>query len=208
MATERQDLMKQNFYLIKIEMMEIEPAVWRRFVVPAEISLDRLHDVIQIVMGWKDSHLHEFNFGKRRYVENIAEEFDDRETFLEANVRLSANFTKKGDSCVYVYDFGESWVHRLTLENANYKLREDDCEISCLEGERACPPEDVGGPPGYEDFCKAIKSPRNKQHTAMVAWSTGVQPTAKKFDPEYFDVDAINETLGCFVRWSRKRELD
>jgi hypothetical protein len=200
--------MKQKYFLLRIEMMEIEPLIWRRFVVPAEISLDRLHDVIQIIMGWKDSHLHEFNFGKQRFVENLDEEFDDETTSLEASVRLSKLFKKKGDSCLYVYDFGESWAHRLTLESSDYKLREDDCEISCLEGERACPPEDVGGPPGYEEFRKIIKNPKNKQHASMVAWAKGFQPTAENFDPEYFDGDAINETLGCFVRWSRPRKLD
>ena len=199
--------MKQKFYIIKIEMMEIEPLIWRRIVVPAELSLDRLHDVIQISMGWKDSHQHEFNFGSHRYVENINEEFDGEDTLLEGSVRINKHFKKKGDNCLYVYDFGESWAHRLTLENANYQLREDDCEISCLEGERACPPEDVGGPAGYEEFCKIIRNPRSRQHASMVAWSTGVQPTAGKFDPEYFDVDAVNEMLGCFVRWSRPRKL-
>ncbi|MBU1105198.1 MAG: plasmid pRiA4b ORF-3 family protein [Candidatus Riflebacteria bacterium] len=200
--------MKQKYYALRIEMMEIEPVIWRQFVVPAEISLDRLHDVIQIIMGWKDSHLHEFNFTKHRYVETINEEFDGKATFLEASERLNKHFKKEGDSCLYVYDFGESWAHRLTLESSDYKLREDDCAISCLAGARACPLEDVGGPPGYAEFCKAIKSPKNKQHASMVAWSTGFQPTAKKFDPEYFDTDAINETLGCFVRWSRPRNLD
>lgn len=189
-------------------MMEVEPAVWRRFVVPAEISLDRLHDVIQIIMGWKDSHLHEFNFGSCRYLENLDEEFDDEKTFLEASERLNKHLKRKGASCVYVYDFGDSWSHRLVLENSNYELREDDCAISCLDGERACPPEDVGGPTGYEEFCKVIKNPKNKEYASMVAWSTGFQPTAKKFDPAYFDVNAINEALGCFVRWSRPRKLD
>lgn len=200
--------MKQKYYALKIEMTEIEPLVWRRFVVPAELSLDRLHDVIQIIMGWKDSHLHEFNFGKHRYVEIINEDFDDEETFLEGSVRLNKHLKKKGDSCLYVYDFGDSWDHRLTLEDANYKLREDDCEISVLDGERACPPEDVGGPPGYLEFCKTIKNPKNKEYEATVAWASGFQPTCKKFDPAYFDCAAVNETLGCFVRWSRSRQLD
>lgn len=199
--------MKNKYFVIKIAMMEVEPAIWRRFVVPADISLDRLHDVIQILMGWKDSHLHEFNFDNHRYVENVDEEFDDEETFLEASARLSKYFKKKGDSCVYVYDFSDSWSHRLTLEDSDYSLKDDDCEISCLEGARACPPEDVGGPPGYEDFCKAVSNPKNKQHAAMVAWSNGFQPTRQAFDPEYFDLDAINETLGWFVRWSRPRKL-
>jgi len=199
--------MKQKYYLLRIEMREVEPVVWRQFIVPAEISLDRLHDVIQIVMGWKDSHLHEFNFGRKRYVENIDDEFDDENTFLEGAERLNEHLKKKGDKCLYVYDFGDSWEHELKLESADYKLREDDCEISCVDGARACPPEDVGGPGGYEEFCKVIKSPRNKEHAAMVAWSNGCQPTGKKFDPEYFDAYAVNDLLGWYVRWDRPRKL-
>ncbi len=201
-------LMKKKYYEIKIELMEVEPAVWRRFVVPAEISLDRLHDVIQIVMGWQDEHLHEFNFGKHRYVEIIDDEFDDKETFLEGTVRLNKHFKKKGDSCIYVYDFGDSWSHRLTLENSDFKRSEDDFEMWCLEGDRACPPEDVGGPPGYEEFCKIIKSPKNKEHASTVAWSNGLQPTGKKFDPAWFDGDMVNVTLYWYARWSRPRKLD
>ncbi len=199
--------MKEKFYLLKIAMMEIEPEIWRRFVVPANLSLDRLHDVIQILMGWKDSHLHEFNFAHNRYVETFDEDFDGEETKTEGTERLNKLFKKKGDSCDYVYDFGDSWSHTITLEDANYQLREDDCEICCLDGARACPPEDVGGISGYEEFCQAMKKPKTKKHEAMALWSMGFQPTGKKFDPEYFDLNDINDTLGWFVRWSRPRQL-
>lgn len=198
----------QKFYRIRLELMEVAPIVWREFIVPAEISLDRLHDVIQIVMGWQDSHLHEFNFGQQRYVENIDEEFDDEMTALEASERLNKHLKKKGDSCLYVYDFGDSWMHRLTVVNSNYKLRDDDWTICCLGGANACPPEDVGGPAGYEEFCKIIKSPRNKEHANMVEWSSGIQPGNKKFDPTYFDKDIVNDILSCYLRWSRPRQLD
>lgn len=199
--------MKDKFYQLRIELLEAEPVIWRQFVVPAEISLDRLHDVIQIVMGWKDSHLHEFNFGKQRYVENVDEEFDDDNTSVESGTRLNKHFKKKGDSCLYVYDFGDSWAHRLTLENADYKLRDEDCGICCLDGERACPPEDVGGPPGYEEFCKIIGNPKSRKHASMVAWAKGSQPGHEKFDPEFFSAYDVNELLGWFVRWSRARKL-
>lgn len=198
----------QKFYLIRLELMEVAPLVWREFVVPADISLDRLHDVLQILMGWQDAHMHEFNFGKQRYVETISEEFDDEMTGLEAGVRLNDHLKKKGDSCLYVYDFGDSWMHRLTLKNSNYKLREDDWTICCIDGENACPPEDVGGPPGYEEFLKAIKSSRHKEHANMVAWSAGLQPGNKKFDPTYFDKNIVNDIISCFIRWSRPRQLD
>ncbi|NCB40105.1 MAG: plasmid pRiA4b ORF-3 family protein [Erysipelotrichia bacterium] len=203
----KKDAAMKKYYLLKIALIELEPEVWRRFIVPADISFDRLHDIIQALMGWKDSHLHEFNFGNKRYVENIDEEFDGEEAALESSERLNKHFKKQGDSCVYIYDFGDSWAHRITLENPDYSLKDDDCEICCLDGARACPPEDVGGPPGYEDFCKVIKNTKSKKHAAMAAWSKGSQPGGQTFDPEYFDLDAVNETLGWFVRWSRPRKL-
>ncbi len=199
--------MKKAFYLIKIEMVEVLPTVWRKFVIPSDISLDRLHDVIQVVMGWTDSHLHEFNFGNQRYVETPDEEFDDEMTDIEGSVRLNRHFKKKGDSCIYVYDFGDSWMHKLTLENANYKLDEHESEIWCLDGKGACPPEDVGGPPGYEEFCEIIKNPRRSNHKEMVAWSSHIQPQFKKFDPEHFDQYSVNDLLGWYIRWARPRKL-
>ncbi|MEW6710345.1 MAG: plasmid pRiA4b ORF-3 family protein [Candidatus Riflebacteria bacterium] len=198
----------QKFYLINLELMEIKPTVWRRFVVPADISLDRLHDVIQIIMGWQDGHMHEFNFGKQRYVETIDEEFDDEMTMLEATERLNKHFKKKGDKCLYVYDFGDSWMHQLTLENANYKLADDDWTICCKDGENACPPEDIGGPPGYEEFLKILKNSKHEEHKSMLALSTTLQPGNKKFNPKLFDLEMINNILSCFLRWTRPRQLD
>lgn len=199
--------MNKKFYVLKISLLEIKPEIWRRFVVPADISLDRLHDVIQVLMGWKDSHLHEFNIGKFRFVESINDEFDGEETMLEDSERLSRHLKKKGDNFTYVYDFADSWTNLITLEDPDYVLGDSDCEICCLDGARACPPEDVGGPGGYEEFCKALQSPKSKEHENMVAWSMGFQLTGEKFNPEYFDLDLIDEELGWFVRWSRPRKL-
>lgn len=200
--------MQEKYYLINIELIDVKPKVWRDFVVPADISLDRLHDIIQIVMGWQDEHLHEFNFGNKRYVEVVDEEFDDDATFLESSVRLNKHFKKKGDSCIYVYDFGDSWEHRLTLLNSKYQPEEDELQICCLDGEGACPLEDIGGPPGYAEFLKAIKSKKHKDHDMLVAMTTGLQPTGKQFDPSWFDVDMIEDTLYWYTRWSRPRKLE
>ena len=98
--------MNQRFYLLKIQLLDIEPAIWRRFVVPASITLDRLHDVIQIVMGWTDSHLHEFTIGKKRYTEYPESKEDG---MVCGSYRIGNLLKQKGRTFHYLYDFGDSW---------------------------------------------------------------------------------------------------
>lgn len=112
------------------------------FVVPASITLDRLHDVIQIVMGWTGSHLHEFTIGKNRYTEYPESEEDG---LVCGKYRLGDLIKQNGRIFTYLYDFGDSWEHELVLEESGYFNPELRTELACLEGERACPPEDVGG---------------------------------------------------------------
>lgn len=170
--------MDGRMYLLRIRLLEIEPEIWRRFVVPGIITLDRLHDVIQIVMGWMDSHLHEFTIGKKRYTEYP----ESREDGLECGrYRLGDLIKKNGRSFIYLYDFGDSWEHELVLEDSRYLDPELHFPIVCLEGERACPPEDVGGVSRYEEFCKAMNDPRHEEHESYMEWIGG------SYDPERFD---------------------
>ena len=178
--------MNGRFYLLKIHLVDIEPVIWRRFVVPASITLDRLHDVIQIVMGWTDSHLHEFTIGKKRYTEYPETKEDGR---VCGKFRLGDLIKQKGRTFSYLYDFGDSWQHELILEESRYFNPELRTELACLEGERSCPPEDVGGIPGYLRFCKAL----------YMEWSGG------GFDREQFDSDSMNWELMKYLRWSRDR---
>ena len=191
--------MNERFYLLTIRLLEIEPEIWRRFVVPASISLDRLHDVIQIVMGWTDSHLHEFTFGKKRYTEYPEYKDDGLEC---GRYRLGNLIKQKGRTFKYQYDFGDCWEHELTLEENRYFKPEIRSEIACLAGARACPPEDVGGIPGYYDFCKALGDPRHEEHERLMEWSGG------NFDSQKFDADAVNWELMKYLRWSRDRYLN
>lgn len=188
--------MNDRFYLLEIQMVDIEPTIWRRFVVPASITLDRLHDVIQIVMGWSDSHLHEFLIGKKRYTEYPEYKEDGLEC---GRYRLGELLKQKGRTFGYSYDFGDGWEHELVLLDSRYLNHEQQFELACLEGERACPPEDVGGVPGYEDFCKVLKDPNHEEHESYMEWAGG------DFDSERFDADAVNLELMKYLRWSRDR---
>jgi len=194
--------MHTRLYLLKIELLDIEPVIWRRFVVPADITLDRLHDVIQIVMGWKDSHLHEFSIGKKRYTENPESKEEGLE---EGKYRLVDLCKKKGRTMSYWYDFGDDWQHTITLEDSNYFDPGLDFPMVCLEGEGACPPEDVGGVPGYYEFCKVMSDPDHKEHESFSEWYASPPCYHKVYYREKCDMDAINHDLFAYQRWSRTR---
>jgi hypothetical protein len=174
-----------NIYQIKITLQNIEPPIWRRIQVPESIPLDELHSILQIVMGWDDYHMHAFRAGKVTYGEPTP--YDPGDIEDEYNVPLGS-IAHKGDTIIYEYDFGDGWEHELKIEktlppelNVNYP--------HCMEGERACPPEDCGGPWGYNNMLEAINNPQHEEHEEFLEWLHG------GYDPEYFNVDEVNEAI-------------
>ncbi|MBO8092568.1 MAG: plasmid pRiA4b ORF-3 family protein [Prosthecochloris sp.] len=188
--------MSERSYLLKIQLLDIEPAIWRRFVMPASITLDRLHDVIQIVMGWTDSHLHEFTIGNKRYTEYPESKEDG---LACGRYRLADLIKQKGRTFHYLYDFGDGWEHELVLEESRYFNPELRTELACLDGQRACPPEDVCGVPGYFEFLNALKDLNHEEHESYTEWSGG------NFDSERFDPELVDWELMKYLRWSRDR---
>ena len=184
--------MNERVFLLKIRLLEIEPEIWRRFVVPAAITLDRVHDVIQIVMGWTDSHLHEFTIGKKSYTEYP----ESKEDGLECGrYRLGDLIKQKGRTFGYLYDCGDSWEHEVILVDSRYFNPELRSAIECLDGARACPPEDVGSVPGYYEFCKGLNDPDHEEHESYMEWSGG------EYDSEKFNTDEVNWELMKYQRW-------
>ncbi|MBI6549390.1 plasmid pRiA4b ORF-3 family protein [Xenorhabdus lircayensis] len=196
----------EKFYLLKITLIETNPSIWRRFVVPSNISLDRLHDVIQVVMGWDDSHLHVFAFSAKRFTEMPEEPEDGQE---EGKVKLDSLIKRKGGKFNYLYDFGDSWEHEVILENSNYSPEELPMPIFCLEGQRACPPEDCGGIYGYMDLLQILKDPTHEDYQQMFKWVNGESEISpdNTFSPEKFNVEEVNNLLASYYRWSRDRYL-
>ncbi len=190
--------MSEQFFLLRIGLLNIKPEIWRRFVVPADISLDRLHDVIQIVMGWRDSHLHEFTIKNQGYTEYPEEEADGLPC---GDYRLKDLINRRGQTFGYLYDFGDSWDHELKIEKTRYPAQDMHFGIECLDGARACPQEDVGGIGGYCEFCEALKDPEHEEHESYMRWCGG------NYDSEKFDIDAVNWELTKYQRWSRDRNL-
>lgn len=158
-----------------------------------DTSLDRLHEIIQIVMGWTDSHLHQFIVGET-YFGPPEIEADDLPMSDETKARLNQVAGEEGSGLLYEYDFGDSWLHELLVE----QIAPPEPGIRypvCIAGERACPPEDVGSIPGYEDFLEAMGDPDHPEHEDYVEWIGG------EFDPEVFDCDQVNELLRHPEQW-------
>ena len=179
-------------YLLKITLLDIKPPVWRRFVVPADIKLNELHDVIQMVMGWSGGCFHLFMMGKNRYTHSfdVDPEFGDipEEKFALKNV-----LPQKG-KIKYLYDITGNWMHEIEVENMNYMNLDSDQTIICLEGERACPPNDCCiGFGDYEYFCQVITDPAHEEHETLVKRYDKYYDDS--FDPERFNIDEVNQFL-------------
>lgn len=181
-----------RIYHLRVSLEGIEPLIWRRLQVPGDANLGWLHAVIQVAMGWSNSHLHQFNAGKRLYSDPGfgLDEFEDDPCVLDENKTAIHEIAPRGKSAfVYEYDFGDSWDHRITVEKILDADPEEGRSAKCLAGVRACPPEDCGGVWGYADLLKIIRNPKHKEYESMVEWLGG------KFDPEAVDRDKINRYL-------------
>jgi len=175
-----------QIYQLKITLKESRPPIWRRFQVRSDVTLAKLHRIIQEVMGWFDGHLHQFIVGRIYY--GVPDPDDLSETRDERKVRLDQILSVPGRKIVYEYDFGDGWEREIVLE----KILSPDPKTRyprCLDGARACPPEDCGGIYGYADFLEAIRDPNHEEHEEMLEWIGG------EFDPEEFDLQDINISL-------------
>ena len=164
----------------------VQPPIWRRLQVASTDNLGDVHIALQIVMGWTNSHVHEFTRDHARY--GIPDKDFPSDVLDELEYRLDQVLKKEKDRLSYVYDFGDGWEHEVVLE----KILPFETGVVlpvCLDGERACPLEDVGGIPGYEMFLEAISDPSHPEHDELIEWSGG------DFDPEHFDLALTNDLL-------------
>lgn len=179
---------------LRIELLDVAPLVWRRVLVSNQWTLASLHSYLQWVMGWTDSHAHEFHVGASVVApdwwidevgldSDIANYRDERRVSVAAMVRELG----VGGEAEYRYDMGDGWQLRIVIESPAPPVAAQDLPLPiCLAGENACPPDDVGGPPGYEMFLEILGDRKHEQHDDMVRWIGGV------FDPKGFDLNRIN----------------
>jgi Plasmid pRiA4b ORF-3-like protein len=188
---------------LRVTLLGIEPAIWRRLLVPRPYTLAQLHRVIQAAFGWWDAHLHEFDIGGLRYgdpeVEDLGFE-DDPRIFDEGEVRLRDFRSEPGLSFLYIYDLGDNWQHRVEIERL-VPLTTAQRQATCLDGARARPPEDVGSVSGYEAFLEIMADPQHPEHRDTKRWAGG------HFDPEWFDRETTDKDVRNALRANRRIRL-
>lgn len=176
-----------TIYQLKITLNGSKPPIWRRVQVPKSITLAKLHRVMQIVMGWQDYHLHQFIIDGVYY--GIPDpDFDEPPIRSEKSVKLERVVPGAKTRFVYEYDFGDSWLHDIVIEQV-LSPEEGKRYPCCVTGKRAAPPEDCGGIYGFYEFLAAIQDPEHPEHEELLEWTGG------SFDPETFDIESINRQL-------------
>jgi hypothetical protein len=179
---------RNQIYQIKVTLNDTHPPVWRRIQVLSNTTLLKLHNILQIVMGWGDYHLHMFTIEGSIYGDPADDEYGDLGIVDEARFRLNQVIYREGQRFRYEYDFGDSWDHTLLVEKI-LPPQESVRYPICLKGKRACPPEDVGGVWGYENFLEAICNTDHHEHEEYLNWIGG------EFDPEAFNLEEVNTRL-------------
>jgi hypothetical protein len=173
----------ERVYQFKITLKDSYPPIWRRFQVK-DCTLDKLHEHIQTAMGWTNSHLHEFKIGGKDYGDPLllGKNFEEFHYGDSTTTKLSAILPRAGKRFrfEYQYDFGDSWWHEILFEGC-VRAEQGKRYPVCIEGARACPPEDCGGIWSYPDFIEAIGNPDHERHEELLEWVGG------EFDPEAFD---------------------
>ncbi len=187
-AVKREKPVMSKVIQFKVQLLDIEPEIWRRITLPASFTFSGLHAAIQAVMGWEDGHLHMFIVDGQRYG-ILDDEWDSGQSILEeADHRLNGVLSV-GQKFLYLYDFGDDWRHEITVE----EIREGgkkELMPTCIAGERACPPEDCGGPYFYPEFLDALSDPSHEDHDHYVdIWG--------EHDPEGFDLKLAQKYLGA-----------
>lgn len=175
---------------LRISLEGTEPLVWREVLVPSYFTLEALHSIVQLVMGWQMSHLYDFEIDGQRYSE--PDEFDE---LPSKSLASSISAALNGETSFrYTYDFGDSWRHLIEVKEVttiddgfNYPI--------CIDGENACPPEDCGGIPGFEDLKEKLANKKDPEHKEMLRWVGGY------FNPKSFDANRINRDMLWAVDW-------
>jgi hypothetical protein len=182
----RQPAAPSEIYQLKVTLRYSKPPIWRRILERGDTTLARLHDILQVAMGWTDSHLHQFVVGTTSY--GPVDPYNELDVENERSVRLSEVAPQAKARFTYEYDFGDGWLHQIVVERVR-PAEEGTRYPVCVAGKRACPPEDCGGIWGYESFLESIRDPTHPEHADMLAWAGG------SFDPEAFDLEDVNRQL-------------
>ncbi len=176
-----------TFFQIKMTLKSIYPPIWRR-IQTKDCTLEDLHALIQITMGWEFEHLYRFNIGGVDYMDLRMGGDNDVEDACGTKLSEILPVQNRRPRFNYEYDFGDEWIHQLIVEE-RFPPKEGVKYPICLAGQRACPPEDCGGCWSYMDFVEVVSNPDHRGHAEMLEWVGG------EFDPEKFDLEAVDKKL-------------
>ncbi len=180
-------------FQFKIQIKDIQkPPVWRRVLVPNNVTFDEFHQIIQASFGWGNCHLYRFSqlAWKSEPDYKIPDDYDDDTIQDSRIVKLSAIFTRPKQTFTYLYDFGDDWIHQITLEEI---LDKEVIIPTCTAGKGACPPEDCGGTAGYYNLIEILSNPKDLEYKEMKRW-LGLKKD-EQWDVNAFDIIAVNEKL-------------
>ena len=181
--------MAKQIFRFKVILDDILPQIWRLIEVESNITFYQFHLIIQEAMGWTNSHLHEFNDGNFRIGDTSEEacEFGDPPQWEEKDKKISDYFSKDKTKLSYTYDFGDNWEHAIILEAIDKKQKGIKYP-HCIDGMRACPPEDCGSTPGYYRLLEILADPEHNEYEEMKQW-------AGDYDPESFDKESATKGM-------------
>jgi len=178
---------KPRMYRLKVTLLGSRPPIWRRLRVRGDTTLAGLHAILQVAMGWLDSHLHTFEVYGITYADPSPEW--EPPVSDECRPTLTGLGLVTGSRFTYEYDMGDGWRHEIVVEAVTDAETARPRRAACIAGRRACPPEDVGGIGGYAYFLEAIRDPKHEEHKDMLEW------IGREFDPEAFSVEETDEEL-------------
>jgi hypothetical protein len=173
-------------YQLKVTLRGSKPPIWRRLLVPGSCTLAELHGILQVSMGWYDSHLHLFTIGETDYSTPFPEDWPPVKD--ERRYRLKQVAPSEKMKFLYVYDFGDGWEHEILVEKILPREHGGKYPL-CIKGKLACPPDDVGGIGGYYFFLEAMSDPNHPEHDHYLEW------WGTEFDPEEFSIEDVNLDL-------------
>ncbi len=177
--------------IIRASLEYITPPIWRELSIPEHFTLAQLHRALQLTFGWLDCHLYRFTAGATHYADPRAEVGAKNAT----KTTLAALAFPPQSTLTYVYDFGDDWEHVLVVQRIHEYAPDDRRAAVLLDGARACPPEDSGGPPGYAQLLTARSDPTDPDHAAALEW------LGPSFDPERFDLRRAADALTVAGAW-------
>ncbi|WP_143961479.1 plasmid pRiA4b ORF-3 family protein [Litoribacter populi] len=190
---------------LKISLEDMPVPVFRAILVPAHISMGRLHEIIQSVMPWDDEHLYQFidKMEKPAYKTGLITgdcmEDDELEDAEETSLREEFLMKRKGAPFYYEYDFGDSWIHRITFEEVSQEDKNMfKGKAMLLEAEGNCPPENIGGPGGYQHFLTVINDPDNPENASLREWLEWDEDDRDPWDVNDVNIEILREFLGDY----------